>query len=81
MNEKELLARIETNPNVMGGKPVIRGTRLTVECMLARLADGQTIEAICAEYPGLEKDDLQACLLFASRTLGDTTFLPLAESA
>ena len=67
----ELLKRISLHPKVMTGKPVIRGTRLSVEFILNVLAQGDTVEDILAEYPGLIKDDIQACLLFASRSLYD----------
>lgn len=81
MNNENLLERIATNPKVMVGKPVIRGTRLTVEYVLELLAHGATIEEILEEYPGLEKDDIYACLLFASKTLQDASFIPLAAEA
>ena len=74
----ELLKRISMNPKVMVGKPVISGTRLTVEFILGLLAHGDTIEDIFAEYPGLVKEDVQACLLFASRSLQDVDFMPLS---
>ena len=73
----ELLKRIIVNPDVMVGKPVIHGTRLTVEFILNLLAQGDTIEDILKEYPGLVKEDIQACLLFASRSLQDVDFMPL----
>jgi uncharacterized protein (DUF433 family) len=53
----------------MVGKPVIRGTRLTVEFVLNLLAHGSTIDEILAEYRGLSADDVRACLLFASQSL------------
>jgi uncharacterized protein (DUF433 family) len=62
-----LLARITTNPEVFGGKPIIRGKRIAVEHVLADLAAGETPETILANFPSLEADDIQACLLFASR--------------
>ncbi|HEX7556801.1 MAG TPA: DUF433 domain-containing protein [Leptolinea sp.] len=74
----ELLKRISVNPKVMAGKPVIQGTRLTVEFILGVLAQGDNIENILAEYPGLVKEDIQACLLFASRSLQDIAFMPLS---
>jgi uncharacterized protein (DUF433 family) len=74
----ELLKRISVNPKVMVGKPVIHGTRLTVEFILGLLAQGDTIEDILAEYPALVKEDIQACLLFASRSLQDVDFMPLS---
>lgn len=82
MTEQKLLERIAINPKVMIGKPVIKGTRLTVEYVLNLLAHGATITEILEEYPGLTPEDIQACLLFAAKSLANTTFLPLSvESA
>lgn len=82
MNEAHLLDRITASPRVMAGKPVIKGTRLTVEHILKLLANGATQEEILAEYPGLVAEDIQACLLFAMKSLESTLFMPLAlESA
>jgi len=81
VNNEDLLERITLNPKVMVGKPVISGTRLTVEHILGLLAHGTTMEEILAEYPGLEKDDIYASLLFASKTLQDASFIPLAAEA
>jgi uncharacterized protein (DUF433 family) len=77
MTDKKLLERITMNPKVMTGKPVIKGTRLTVEFILNLMAHGATIEEIIAEYKGLKKEDIQACILFASKTLENTAFMPL----
>lgn len=81
MNEQALLQRISCDPRVVVGKPVIRGTRLTVEFILNLLAHGSTVPEILDEYDGLAPDDIQACLLFASQSLGNTTFMPLGETA
>lgn len=81
MNNEVLLERITINPKVMVGKPVIRGTRLTVEYILGLLAHAATMEEILEEYPGLEKDDIFACLLFASKTLQDASFVPVVAEA
>lgn len=62
MNDEQLLERITLNTKVMVGKPVIRGTRLTVEYVLNLLAHGATIEEILGEYEGLTQEDIQACL-------------------
>jgi uncharacterized protein (DUF433 family) len=78
MKDTELLERITVNPKVMAGKPVIRGTRLTVEYILNLLAHGATPEEILEEYTGLTHEDLQACLLFATKALENTAFMPLA---
>ena len=81
MTDQQLLERISLNPDVMGGKPVIQGTRLTVEYILNVLAHGATVAEVLTEYEGLAPEDIQACLLFASRSLADTTFAPLAAEA
>jgi len=80
MEQKQLLERIVLNPKIMIGKPVIRGTRLTVQYILNLLAHGATIDEILQEYKGLTKEDILACLLYASETLEDTTFMPLVEA-
>ena len=77
MRDEELLERIALNPKVMTGKPVIKGTRLTVEFILNRLAHGATTEEVLKEYQGLEEEDVRACILFATRSLEDTEFMPL----
>lgn len=76
MTEQQLLERITINPKVMAGKPVIKGTRLTVEYILGLLAHGATNREILEEYEGLVQEDIQACFLFATKTLGNTTFMP-----
>ena len=78
MHEKRLIERIVLNLKVMAGKPVIRGTRLTVEYILNLLAHGATVEEILEEYDGLAQEDNQACLLFATKSLENTAFMPLA---
>ena len=69
MKDELLLERITVNPKIMVGKPVIRGTRLTVEFVLNLLAHGASIEEILDEYKGLAPEDIQACLLFAGKSL------------
>jgi uncharacterized protein (DUF433 family) len=66
MSDEEMLGRIIINPKVMVGKPVIKGTRLTVEYILNLIAHGATIEEILDEYEGVTQEDIQACLLFAT---------------
>jgi uncharacterized protein (DUF433 family) len=77
----ELLERIVFNPKIMIGKPVIKGTRLPVEYIIGLLAHGATVEQITEEYDRLKPEDIQACLLFATRTLQNTEFMPLALEA
>lgn len=67
--ENKLLDRIETNPKLMFGKPVIKGTRLTVEIILEKLGYGTPEEEIIKEYPFLKSEDIKASLLYAAKTL------------
>ncbi len=78
MKDQQLLKRITLDPKVMVGKPVIKGTRLTVEYILNLLAHGATVAEILQEYDGLTPEDIQACILFATRSLENTAFMPLA---
>ena len=64
-----LLERITVRSDVFGGKPIIRDMRIAVEHVLGMLAAGETKESILREYPVLEDEDIQACLLFAHRSL------------
>lgn len=77
MKDQELLKRITLNPKVMVGKPIIQGTRLSVEYILNLLAHGATVNEILTEYQGLTPEDIQACFLFATKSLGETDFMPL----
>ena len=82
MKDEKLLERIILNPKIMVGKPVIRGTRLTVDFILNLLAHGATEREILDEYKGLTLEDIQACFLFATKSLESTEFMPLiAETA
>ena len=65
MGKNELLGRITVNPDIFGGKPIIRGRRLAVEHVLGMLAAGDTPETIRSGYPWLEMEDIQACLVYA----------------
>jgi len=81
MTDQQLLERITLNPKVMLGKPVVKGTRLTVEFILNLLAHGATIDEILSEYEGLTQEDIQACLLFATKSLNDAEIVPLVLEA
>lgn len=72
MTDQQLLERITLNPKGMVGKPVIKGTRLTVEFILNLLAHGATVAEIIEEYDGLTAEDIQACLLFAKNSSEQT---------
>lgn len=65
MTEDELLQRITADPEILGGKPVIRGRRLAVEHVLGMLAAGDDIDTILEGYPWLEREDVLACLAYA----------------
>lgn len=62
--------RIELNPAVLGGKPVVRGTRVPVEDILRKLADGATEADLLDAYPRLTRDDIQAALRYAADSVG-----------
>ncbi|MBI3359973.1 MAG: DUF433 domain-containing protein [Chloroflexi bacterium] len=78
MSDQQLLERIALTPKVMVGKPVIRGTRLTTEYILNLLAHGSSVAEILDEYKELTQEDIRACILFATKSLENTTFMPLA---
>ena len=65
----------------MVGKPVIKGTRITVEYILNILSHGDTIDDILSEYDGLEKEDILACILYASQMLDKSNVYPLEVKA
>ncbi len=69
MTDAELLARITVRPNVFGGKPLVRDMRIAVEHVLGMLAAGDSADTILEEYPDLTPEDIQACLLFAHRSV------------
>jgi len=77
MDEKALLERITYNPQMFGGKPIIRGHRLAVVHVLGMLAAGDTTETILAGYPWLEREDVLACLAYAHRVVGHERVEPL----
>jgi uncharacterized protein (DUF433 family) len=70
---------IEINPSVMQGKPVIRGTRITVELLLRKLGEGATIEDLLDAYPRLAADDIRAALAYAADTIAHETVLALSS--
>lgn len=63
--------RIEINPDIMGGKPVVRGTRVPVELVLRKLGAGMSLEGILADHPRLTQDDIRAAQAFAADYLAD----------
>jgi uncharacterized protein (DUF433 family) len=69
--------RITVNPHVLVGKPVVRGTRLAVEFIVDLLGNGWTEQQVCDSYPGLTREDISACLKYASKLLkSERVYLP-----
>ncbi|HFA47636.1 MAG TPA: DUF433 domain-containing protein [Bacteroidetes bacterium] len=64
MTTNQLLERIEVNPKVLAGKPIIKGTRLSVQFIVGLLGQGVSINEILHEYYRLKKEDILACLVF-----------------
>jgi len=81
MDERRLLERICANPKIFGGKPIIRGRRLAVEHVLGMLAAGDTTDDILQAYPWLEREDIQACLVYARRIAANERIEPLSIEA
>lgn len=81
MDETKLLERITVNPAIFAGKPIIRGHRLAVEHVLGMLAAGDSQETILEGYPWLEREDIQACLVYARRLVGHERVEPLVTTA
>lgn len=73
--------RIETKPEVLDGKPVVVGTRIPVELVVELLAQAWTIEEILDQYPALSREDIQACLHYASETLQSERIYPVKTTA
>ncbi len=71
MDSKQLSDRITINPDVMVGKPTIRGLRITVEQVLKALAGGITTQELLRDYPELEPEDIQAVLLYAAELVSE----------
>jgi uncharacterized protein (DUF433 family) len=76
----QLLERISVNPQVMVGKPVIRGTRIPVELIVKMMAQGIAEEEILKEYPRLVLEDIRAALAYASAVLSNEEVVPLFET-
>ncbi len=77
MNREELRKRIWIDPRRCGGKPCVRGHRIWVSLILDQLADGMTVEQIIGEYPGLVREDIQACIAYGSE-LAREHFVPIS---
>jgi len=79
MQHTQLLDRIILDSEILAGKPVIKGTRLSVQYILGLMASGADVNEILSEYKGLKHEDILACLLFASLALESNTFAPLTK--
>jgi uncharacterized protein (DUF433 family) len=73
------MARITAHPNILGGKPIIAGTRMSVEFILQLLASGLTEAEIMLDYPHLHSEDIHACLSYAANSLRNDIYLPLTD--
>ena len=80
MAHTKLLARITARADVFGGKPIVRGMRIPVELILSLLAQGETPEEILADYPGLEAEDIRACIAYAHAVVADDTLAAVSVS-
>jgi len=72
-----MIERITANPNILGGKPIIRGTRISVEFILDLLASHVSEEEILEDYPHLTKEDIYACLRYAARSCKNEIYVEL----
>lgn len=79
--EDAILTRITVNPEIFGGKPIIRGRRLAVEHVLGMLAAGDSIDDLLREYSWLEREDVQACLAYARRLVAHERFEPAVQGS
>jgi len=66
-----MAARININPDICNGRPIIANTRITVQTIMEFLGAGDSIEEILEEYPSLEREDIYACIQFAAKLMGN----------
>ncbi|MBM4061907.1 MAG: DUF433 domain-containing protein [Planctomycetes bacterium] len=71
MDRKHLLQRITCNPGIFGGKPIVRGLRISVESIIGLLARGVEVREILEDHPALERDDILACLAYAHAAIAN----------
>jgi len=76
MTDERLMSRITANPKIFGGKPIVRGMRISVELILSFLAQGETAEDLLKDYPGLEVEDIRACLAYAHAVIASENEIP-----
>ena len=71
MDHKKLLERITSNPKTFGGKPIVRGLRISVEMVLSLLAQNVSVDEILEDHPALQREDIQACLAYAHTVIAN----------
>lgn len=76
-----MIERITANPNILGGKPIIRGTRISVEFILDLLASNVPEQEILEDYPHLTREDIQACLRYAARSFKNEIYVAMETVA
>lgn len=81
MSRSDLLQRITADPEIFGGKPIVRGMRISVETVLSLLAQGETAEELLDDYPDLEREDILACLAYAHAAIAHDTLDAVRVSA
>ncbi len=79
--DAELLERITLIPELMGGKPTVRGLRITVEQLLSALAHGVSEADLLDDYPELSRDDIAAALLYAGTLVAEERVIPITDAA
>jgi len=67
MEEKEVFGRISSDPDILHGKPCIKGTRIPVYLIVSLVAEGESVENIIKDYPSLTPEDIKAALLYAAK--------------
>ena len=73
--------RITVDPDILCGKPIVRGTRISVDLLMDRLADGWTVEEILAAYPSITKDDVLAAIAFVTEVFREEDFVAIRKAS
>lgn len=75
-NQHTYIERITSTPGIVGGKPVIKGTRIPVDMILERIMYDLDVKSIFEDYPQLTEDDIRACVAYAKELLDEELFVP-----
>jgi|TARA_Y100000310_G_scaffold173296_1_gene173479 uncharacterized protein (DUF433 family) len=75
--EKDFMNKIVVNPKVMVGKPIIKGTRITVEAIVGRVAEGMAFDEILEDFPYITEDDIKAALMYAQSLVAGEEIIPI----